>query len=313
MKHVLVTETMDESGLELLRKNSDIMLRYQPDLYKDRAALRDALATVEALILRNLTPLDADLLSRAPQLQVIGRLGVGLADNIDESELKKRDINIVTPSGANAVSVAEWTIGAILGLARRFVPATNAVSQGRWDKMAYSGEEIAGKTLGLIGFGDIARKVARRAQAFELKIAAFDPYLGDDVLREWAGSFTRYNSLEELLVNSQIVSLHAPLTTETRYILNAARLAKLPRGAYVINSARGGLVDEAALLQALQEGKLGGVALDAREEEPPSQPDQFGKPGLNVILTPHVGGMSEEAQTRISRDVVEGVLKNLGA
>ncbi len=304
--NILVTEFMDEAGLELLRAAPGLTLRYAPELVRDRTALLAALPGVAGLIVRNQTQVNPELLATALNLKVVGRLGVGL-DNIYQPGLKERNIKLVVPLGANANAVAEWTMGAMLGLARRFIPATASVAAGEWQRGLFGGSELAGKTLGLIGFGDIARRVARRALAFEMTLATYDPYLNPAILPEWGDKLTRYPQLEEMLAVSQFVSLHVPLTDETRYLLNSARLALLPAGAFVLNSARGGLIDEAALLEALSAKRLGGVALDVRETEPPTQPDPLSKSSLNLLLTPHVAGLTAEAQYRISLEVAQAV------
>ena len=306
MYTVIVSEFMDEVGLQLLRETPGLTLHYDPELGRDRAALLKTLPGTGALIVRNQTQVDAELLAAAPTLKVVGRLGVGL-DNINQPALKERDIKLVVPLGANANAVAEWTVGAMLSLARRFYPATVSTAGGQWQRTVFGGEELAGKTLGLIGFGDIARRVARRGLAFDMKLATYDPYLNPAVLPEWGAALTRYEKLEEMLPACHFVSLHVPLTGETRNLLNAQRLALLPKGAFAINSARGGLIDETALLEALQTGQVGGAALDVREKEPPGSPDPFSQPGLNVLLTPHIAGLTGEAQHRISLEVARAV------
>ncbi len=310
MKNILITEFIDEVGLELLRRTEGVDLHYAPELVRDRAGLLVALSEVDGLIVRNQTQVDAELIAAAPALKVVGRLGVGL-DNISQPILKERGIGLVVPFGANANAVAEWTLGAMLALARRFVPATISTAGGGWQRSLFGGEELSGKTLGLIGFGDIAHRVARRALAFEMKLATYDPYLATAVVSEWGERLTRYERIEDLLRVSYFVSLHVPLTDETRHLLNAERLALLPSGAFVINSARGGLVDEVALLNELMSNRLGGAALDVREKEPPTQPDPFAQDGLNALLTPHVAGLTGEAQRRISLEVAQAVLDHL--
>jgi D-3-phosphoglycerate dehydrogenase len=307
---IVVSEFMDESGLALLRETPDLHLVYEPQLVKDTTALYTRLSDADALIVRNQTQVNAELVATAPNLKIVGRLGVGL-DNIGLETLKEHNIALVVPYGANANAVAEWTLGAILTLARRFVPATASTIGGKWERTLYGGTEIAGKTLALVGFGDIARRVARRALAFDMKIATYDPYLTSEIMYEWGGYLTRYETLGEMLPVANFVSLHVPHTPETANLLSAERLALLPDGAFVINSARGGLLDEAALLSALQTKKLGGAALDVRETEPPSQPDPLAEPTLNLLLTPHVAGLTAEAQKRISVEVAEGILKSL--
>ncbi|HEX2911314.1 MAG TPA: hydroxyacid dehydrogenase [Chloroflexia bacterium] len=309
---ILVSEFMDEVGLALLRGQPGLHLVYQPELFKDRAGLLSAVAGCQGLIVRNQTQVNLELVEAAPQLMVVGRLGVGL-DNIAQPVLKERNIKLVVPVGANATAVAEWTTGAMLALARRFVPASLSVAKGEWKRTLFGGEELAGKTLGLIGFGDIARRVARRALSFEMTLATFDPYLPPSILAEWGTQVTLFDKLEDLLERSNFVSLHVPLTDETHYLLNKSRLELLPQGAFVINSARGGLVEESALLELLQQGKLGGVALDVREQEPPDRADPLNRPDLNVLLTPHVAGLTGEAQHRVSLEVAQGLARALNS
>ena len=253
-----------------------------------------ALAGADALIVRSATRVTAELLEQAPRLRVVGRAGVGV-DNIDLDAATRRGILVMNTPGSNAVSVAEHTLALLLALAR-CVPQLNAATHaGRWEKGAAAGIELRGKTLGLIGLGRVGSEVARRARALELRVLAHDPYISESVAQE-AG--VELVSLPELLARSDFVSLHAALSPATEKLINATTLAQMKRGARLINTARGELVDEAELAEALRAGHLAGAALDVFAVEPPRSSPLLSLP--NVIATPHVAGSTEEAQDRKS-------------
>jgi (S)-sulfolactate dehydrogenase len=306
MARVVVSEWVDAAAVERLRERYEVLVDHQ--LYADRPRLIAALADAEALLVRNQTRVDTELLDAAPHLRVIGRVGVGL-ELIDVAAAEARDVVVSWAPGTNATSVAEYVIGSIVALARRFLPATDHVSQGGWQRQAYVGREIAGTVLGIVGLGDIGARVARRARALGMRLLAADPLVhrSSQAVQEFEVELV---AREELLARSTAVTLHLPLLPETRNLIDARAIAAMPRGALLVNTARGGLVDEEAVGEALRSGQLGGAALDVRRREPPGSPDPLaGCP--NLILTPHVAGITVEANARASAHAVEEVLRVL--
>lgn len=304
---VVVTEFMVEGALEPLRAIHSVL--YDPDLHRDRDRLLAAVGDARAVIVRNQTRVDAELLDAAPRLEVIGRLGVGL-DNIDLDACALRAVVVHPALGANAVAVAEYVIGALFVLVRGTFSATSDVAAGSWPRRSLTGGELAGRTLGLVGFGAIAREVGSRARALGMSLLAYDPYLSaEEIARHGA---TRAD-LETLFATADAVSLHVPLTDETRGLVDAAVLAAMRPHAVLVNTARGGIVDEAALVAALRSGEIAGAALDVFTDEPidATQGRSFaGVPGL--VLTPHVAGLTDEAGVRVSELTVTNVLRALG-
>ena len=261
-----------------------------------------------ALIVRNRTQVRAALLEGAGNLKVVGRLGVGL-DNIDLEACKARSIEVCPASGANDDSVAEYVIAMTLVLLRGAYQATGAVIAGDWPRQASIGREAAGKQMGLIGYGGIARNVAARARAMGMRTAAFDPFLpaGHPVWLE-----SEKLELAELLTTSDVISLHVPLNDATRNLLDARAIESLKKGAVVINTARGGVLDEAALAQALKAGALGGAALDVFASEPLSGEAGSLFDGVpNLFLTPHIAGVTEEGNVRVSAVTADNVRRVL--
>lgn len=306
MARVVVSEWIDEAALARLREHHEVTA--DPDLHGDRERLRHALASAEGLIVRNLTRVDVGILDAAPRLRVVGRVGVGL-DRIDVAAAQARDVVVSWAPGTNATSVAEYVLGAIVALARRFCPATLHVADGSWDRQAFMGREVSGATLGLVGLGDIGARVARRARALGMRIVASDPAVHESSpqVQEFEVELL---SFEALLERSDVVSLHVPLLATTRDLIDAAALARVKPGALLVNTARGELVDEHALAAALRDGRVGGAALDVRRSEPPGADDPLsGCP--NLILTPHVAGVTHEANARASAHAVDEVLRVL--
>ena len=305
---ILITEFMDEAALELL---AGCAVRYEPALHGDRDALLAAAADVDALIVRNQTAVDEAVLAAAPKLRAVGRLGVGL-DNIDLDACAARNIAVLPATGANAVSVAEYVIGTAMVLLRGAYFATEAVAAGDWPRGKLSaGGEIFGKTLGLVGFGTIAAAVAVRAKALGMGVSAYDPHRpADDAA--WSG-VARETNLRALLAAADVISLHVPLTAETRNLIGAAALAGMKPSAVLINTARGGIVDEAALVAALKDGWLAGAALDVFAAEPlKAEAGRMFDGVPNLILTPHVAGVTTESNVRVSAITAENVLRALG-
>jgi (S)-sulfolactate dehydrogenase len=308
MPEIVITEFMDEAAIQASFAGRDVL--YDPKLVDDPARLVASLREARALIVRNRTQVRGALLESAVRLEVVGRLGVGL-DNIDVRACEARGIAVYPATGANDLSVAEYVITAALMLLRRAWFATARVAAGEWPRTESMGRELAGQRLGLVGYGAIARVTGRMARDLGMTVAAYDPLLPEDH-PAWAGALRQ--ALPELLSTSDVVSLHVPLTDATRNMLDATAIAGMKPGAILINAARGGVVDEAALCASLRAGQLGGAALDvfAREPVDATSGAQFaGVP--NLILTPHIAGVTEESNVRVSAVTAEAVARHLDA
>lgn len=306
MPEIVISEFMDEAVVREAFAGKDIV--YDPALVDRPTDLAAALTDARALIVRNRTQVNAALLAVAPKLTAVGRLGVGL-DNIDLDACRARGVAVFPATGANDVSVAEYVITAMLILLRRAWFATPEVIAGKWPRMSLIGGEASGRTLGLIGFGAIARETATRAAALGMRITATDPLLAADH-PAWQRA-TRVD-LDTLIAHSDVISLHVPLTPQTRNMIDAGRIATMRRGAVLINAARGGVVDETAVSAALRTGQLGGAALDVFEKEPldAAAASHFaGTP--NLLLTPHIAGVTEESNVRVSAVTAQSVLRHL--
>lgn len=303
---VVISELIWPPALEPLR--AVVQVVYGEDLWRRPDELYAQLADADALIVRNQTQVRDELLAAGPGLKVVGRLGVGL-DNIDLAAARARGAQVVFARSANAVAVAEYVFAAMFAAARRLAEATADTRAGGWDRQRFTGGELYGKTLGIVGLGDIGGRLARRAQAFGMQTIAADPQVNASslVVAEFG---VRLVTLDELLAAADFVSLHIPLVPATRQLINAERLAMMKPGAWLINTARGGVVDEAALAAALRAGRPGGAALDVRASEPPGANDPLAELP-NVILTPHVAGITAEANRRTATMVVDDVLRVL--
>lgn len=300
---VVITEFMDESAVEALRAQYDVL--YDATLVDRQADLLATLVGARALIVRNRTQVNTALLAAAPGLVVVGRLGVGL-DNIDLPACRARHIEVIPATGANALAVAEYVIATAMVLLRGAYLSSAEVAAGNWPRPRLSeGREIGGKTLGLVGFGGIGRLTARLAQALGMHVLAHDPLVApDDAL--WARHDVAPRDIDALLAEADVVSLHVPLTDATRGLMDPARIARMKPGAVLINTARGGIVNEPALADALREGRLAGAALDVFDREPlPAGSPLAGTP--NLILTPHIGGVTRESNTRVSTLIAQKV------
>jgi (S)-sulfolactate dehydrogenase len=307
---ILITEFMDEDAI---RDGLDgFEVRYDPTLVDQPEALLAAVRDARALIVRNRTQVRGDLLAAAGRLEVVGRLGVGL-DNIDVEACRARNIAVHPASGANDVSVAEYVIATAMVLLRGAYQATPELVAGAWPRNRLVGREISGKRLGLVGFGSIARETAKRAAALGMEVVAFDAFIAADS-PAWAQPWGRVEPLDlaALLATSDVVSLHVPLTDRTRSMIDAQAIAGMKEDAIVINAARGGIVDEAAVAAALKEGRLGGAALDVFDKEPIGASGAVFDGAPNLILTPHVAGVTVESNVRVSRVTVENVARHLG-
>jgi len=300
---VVISEFMDKGAIESRRTRHTVY--YDPDLVDRPGELRVLLANARALIVRNRTQVDAELLDSAPKLEVVGRLGVGL-DNIDQEKCFERGIAVHPATGANARAVAEYVIAAALLALRGVFAGSAALGAGQWPRAALSaGREAGGKSLGLVGFGDIGQHTARLARALDLRVVAHDPAFAD-AAPLWAEHGVTPLGISALLAQSDIVSLHLPLNAATRGLFDREKLARMKSGAILINTARGAIVDETALADALRSGHLGGAAIDVFEQEPlPAGSPLAGLP--NAWLTPHVAGLSAEANVRVSALIAQRV------
>ena len=293
-QRVLVREEISEAGVDLLRSRFDVDVDAE-------SALEGIIAGYDAIVVRSATKLTADLLERADRLKVIGRAGVGV-DNVDVDAATRRGIIVANAPESTVVSAAEHTIGLLVALARNIPQAHAALKQGRWERTAYAGTELAGKTLGVLGFGRIGQQVARRALGLGMRVVAYDPYVTAERFRELGAE--RVESPEDLYAVADFITLHLPLTAETRGSVDSAAFEAMRAGVRIVNAARGPLLDEGALLEALRSGKVAGAALDVFVDEPYSGPllelD-------NVVVTPHLAASTGEAQDRAGVIVAEQV------
>ncbi len=298
---ILVADGLAAEGLERLQPHAEIVVRQGLGPEDLRALIPD----VDAIIVRSRTRVGDEALDRATRLRVIARAGVG-TDNIDVDAATRRGILVLNTPESSTVSTAEHTMAMILGLARHLPTAHLATSQGAWQREHFTGIELSGKTLGVIGLGKIGGEVARRAAAFGMRVLAFDPYIAPDRAARLSAELVPW---EILLEQSDLLTLHVPLTQGTRHLIGAPELARMRPSVRIINCARGGLIDEEALLAALEEGKVAGAALDVFEAEPPGDNALLGHP--RVIATPHLGASTEEAQRTTAVEIAEQVLAAL--
>lgn len=306
---IVISEFMDEPAVDTLRSQFTVV--YDPTLVDRRDVLMRELGDASALIVRNRTQVDLPILDSGNHLRVIGRLGVGL-DNIDVAACNARKVEVIAATGANALSVAEYVVATSMTLLRGAFLSSTEVAAGKWPRARLSeGRETAGRVLGLVGFGSIGQLTAKLAKGLGMRVLAYDPLLspGSDI---WTKAGAGHRTLDALLAESDVVSLHVPLTAETRGLINATRIAGMKSGAVLINTARGGIVDETALAAALTSGKLGGAALDVFENEPLAPASALAT-APNLILTPHIGGVTRESNARVSTMIaakVAGFLLN---
>lgn len=304
---IVITELIWPIGIERL-ENMGWQVIYDQDLWKDTDRLSGLLSDADALIVRNQTRVTRELLSQAPKVKVVGRLGVGL-DNIDLQATAERGVAVIYGKNANATSVAEYVIGAIFTCVRSLLDASADVKQGNWDRKRFTRTEMSGKTLGLIGVGEISHRVAVRAKALGMRILGYDPFVApyDFPVAE---SGVELVDMDRLLAEADFISLHVPLTPKTRNLICRDTMKRMKPSVYLINSSRGGIINEDDLAQALRSKWIGGAVLDVLEEEPPSA----GHPLLaldNCIVTPHIAGLTEESQVRTSEIVANEVIREL--
>lgn len=293
---VLVAEPIGEPGLALLRERCEVV-------FEPQGSLGEEIADCEGLVVRSATTVDRELLEGAPRLRVVGRAGVGV-DNIDIEAATERGVVVVNAPQSNVVTAAEHTMALLLALARNVPQAHSSLVEGRWERSRLSGIELEGKTLGVLGFGRIGQLVARRAHGFGMRVVAFDPFVAGDRFAELA--VTRAEQPAELFAAADFITLHLPSTGDTEGFLDADAFAAMRPGTRVVNVARGPLIDEAALVAALDSGHLGGAAIDVFREEPVTEHPLFGR--SNVVVTPHLGASTGEATARAGEQTAEQVI-----
>jgi D-3-phosphoglycerate dehydrogenase len=301
MYRILIADSLDPAGLDLLRQSG---AEVRVVTAEEKPRLAEILPDYDALVVRSSTQVTADLMRAGKNLKVVGRAGIGV-DNVDVAAATELGILVVNAPTANLVSATEHTFALLLATARQVPFADTSMKSGKWDRKI-TGVELQGKTIGIIGFGRIGQKVASRARAFDMEVLAYDPFLDAAAARRLEVELV---SLDDLLRRSDAITFHTPLTEQTRNLLNRERIALMKKGALVINVGRGGVVDEAALLEALESGHLGGAGLDVFAEEPPKDLTLVQHP--KVVATPHLGAQTREAQERISTETADMLLAAL--
>ena len=302
---VLVSDTLSEAGLGVLKNAPGLEVVYKPGLKE--AELVETIPGFDALVIRSGSKVTAKVIEAAKGLKVIGRAGIGV-DNVDVPAASHRGIVVMNTPTGNAVTTAEHALSLLFSLARRIPQATASMRGGKWEKNKFQGRELAGKTLGVIGLGNIGRIVVDRARGLRMNVIAFDPVVTPERATALGVELV---GLEEIWARADAVTVHTPLTSETKGLVNDASIAKMKKGVLLVNCARGGIFDEAALLRGLESGKVGGAALDVFVEEPPGQNPLLGRD--DVICTPHLGASTEEAQERVALEIAEQVVQYLAS
>jgi D-3-phosphoglycerate dehydrogenase len=301
--HVLIPDSVNKKAVEILQQAG---LRVTAPGQMKREETLAAIADADALIIRSATKADAALIAAGAQLKAIARAGVGV-DNVDLAAATARGIAVMNTPDGNTVATAELTLGLMLALARHIPQAYDSLNAGKWDRKSYMGVELRGKTLGVVGFGRIGRAVAKRAQAFEMSVIAYDPYVGADSGREVGVEMV---DLDSLYARADFITLHTVATPETREMINRDSLAKMRKGVRIVNAARGNLIHEGDLAEAIKSGHVAGAAVDVYSEEPPPAGHPLvGLPG--VIDTPHLGASTEEAQVAVAIEAAELIVAAL--
>jgi D-3-phosphoglycerate dehydrogenase len=299
MVKVLISDPIAEAGIRLLREAAGFQVEIATEL--SREALARRVRQADALVVRSATKVTAEILAEPGRLRVIGRAGTGV-DNIDVEAATRAGVVVINTPGGNSVAAAELTLSLLLASARNIPQANNALRDGRWERKQHLGIEVTGKVLGIVGLGRIGREVARRARSLQMELLGHDPFILPAALEDLGVECV---PLEDLLSRSDFVTLHVPLTADTRMLIDAAALARMKLGAHLVNCARGGLVDEAALLEALDKDRIAGAALDVFQEEPPRNRRLLQHP--RVVATPHLGASTREAQERVGTEVADKI------
>ena len=295
---VLVSDALSETAVQIFRDRG-IDVTFDPSLGKDKERLAQVIGDYDGLAIRSATKVTEKLLANAPDLKVVGRAGIGV-DNVDIPAASKRGVIVMNTPFGNSITTAEHAIAMMMALARQIPEANASTHAGKWEKSRFMGVELTGKTLGLIGCGNIGSIVAERALGLRMKVLAYDPFLGEERAVKLG---VHKVELEELIARADVISLHVPLTDKTRNVLSAEALARAKPGVRIVNCARGGLIDEDALAEALRSGHVAGAALDVFAVEPATDSPLFGMP--NVVCTPHLGASTTEAQENVALQVAE--------
>lgn len=297
---VLVSDSISQRGIEILKKAGlevDVKTGLKPE------ELKEIIGEYDALIIRSATKVTADIIDAAHRLKVIGRAGTGV-DNVDKIAATKKGIVVMNTPGGNTITTAEHTIGLLFSLARKIPQAVASMKEGKWEKKKFMGIELYNKTLGIIGLGRIGSEVAKRMQCMGMNVLAYDPFLSDEKAEELGIIKT---DLDRIFAESDFITIHTPLTSETKYLINKNTIAKMKKGVYIINCARGGIVNEKDLYEAIQSGKVAGAALDVYETEPPEEGNPLIK-DERIICTPHLGASTLEAQENVAVAIAEQVI-----
>lgn len=302
---VLATDGVSDKGLEPLVTDERFDVVMVPD--SGSTEFGEVLGSAQGLIVRSATKVTGAMLDRAPEMKAVGRAGVGV-DNIDVEAASEHGVAVFNAPAGNTIAAAELTVALMLSLVRKVTQADHSMREGRWDRAKFKGTELMGKTLGLIGAGRIGSEVATRCHAFGMDVIGYDPYLP-----EWRAEEVgiRLTTLEEVVETADIISCHVPLTEGTRGMINAEMLARMKNDAYIINAARGGVIDEADLVEALHEGTMAGAALDVYETEPLPEDSPLRR-APNLVHTPHLGASTREAQVNVAIEVAEALRVAIG-
>lgn len=298
MPKVLISDKLSETAVNIFKERG-VDVDYEPGLGKDKDKLLSVIGDYDGLAVRSATKATSKIIAAADNLKVIGRAGIGV-DNIDIPSATAAGVVVMNTPYGNAITTAEHAIAMMFALVRKIPQANQSTHLGKWEKSAFMGAEVFGKTLGVIGCGNIGSIVADRAVGLKMRVVAFDPFLTEERAVELG---VEKVDLEGLLSRADVVTLHTPLTDQTRNILSRENIAKLKAGAFIVNCARGGLVDESALKDALDEGHIAGAALDVYETEPATEHPLFGHP--KVVATPHLGASTREAQENVAIQIAE--------
>ena len=304
MPSILVSDTLSAGGLAILRAAKDVVVEYAPGLKE--LELAEKIGGFDALVIRSGSKVTRNVIERAAKLRVIGRAGIGV-DNVDVGAASKRGIVVMNTPTGNATTTAEHAITLLMSLARKIPQATASMKAGKWEKTKFQGRELHNKTLGILGLGNIGRIVADRAKGLKMNVIAFDPVLSQD---RAASLGVELVTLDDLFARADAISAHTPLTADTMNIVNDAAIQRMKKGVLLINCARGGIYEEAALVRGLESGHIGGVALDVFVEEPVATDHPLLSMD-NVIVTPHLGASTEEAQERVALEIAEQVVSFL--
>ena len=303
MAKVLVSDSLSKEGLEFLQNAQGIEVEYRPGLKEDELA--GALGGVEGLVIRSGSKVTAKVIDAADKLRVIGRAGIGV-DNVDVKAASRRGIIVMNTPTGNAVTTAEHALALLFSVARKIPAATASMKEGKWDKKSFEGRELAGKTLGVIGLGNIGRIVADRARGLRMNVVGYDPFMTAERAAELGIELV---TLDRLFETADAITVHTPLTADTKGLVNDTSIAKMKKGVMLVNAARGGIYDEAALVRGLDSGQIGGVGLDVFDEEPPGLTEAVKHP--KVVVTPHLGASTEEAQLRVAVEIAQQVVAYL--